>query len=110
MKDATAEAAVLAACLDVLRVHGVYAWRSNNAGVYDPARGRFRAFRGLKGVSDILGCLIDGRFLAVEVKGPKGRLTEEQKYFLDTVRRLGGLSLCVRSAGELHDALAAEGY
>jgi hypothetical protein len=103
----TTEAAVLAACLEYLTdVAGVLAWRSNNAGIYDPGRRCFRSFRGLKGVSDILGVLPDGRLLAVECKRPGERPTAEQQAFLDAVNARGGVGLWVCSVGELIDALA----
>jgi hypothetical protein len=114
----TREADVLRSCLDYLRLRGVFAWRSNTTGVYDPTRKAFRSFRGLRGVSDILGVLprtldVGGRrvtvgvFLSVEVKSARGRLTPEQEAFADAVRKAGGVSLVVRSLKELVDALEA---
>ena len=110
------EADVLTACLQYLTCRGVFCWRSNNAGVYDPVRKRYRAFRGLKGVSDILGIipqqvqvggevLTQGIFLAVEVKRQGGRASTDQDWFLEKVRELGGIGLCVRSAKELEERL-----
>jgi hypothetical protein len=116
----TREADVLRSCLDYLRLRGVFAWRSNTTGVYDPTRKAFRSFRGLRGVSDILGVLprtldVGGRratvgvFLAVECKAGRGKLTSDQAAFLDAVRKAGGIALCVRSVGELMEALDREG-
>jgi hypothetical protein len=99
------ESDVLRSCLELLQLRGILAWRTNNAGIFDPARRRFRAFRGLKGVSDILGCLADGRMLAVETKSATGRLSEAQRWFLDEVNRRGGLALVVRDVSELQAAL-----
>jgi hypothetical protein len=106
MRVSTRESDILAACLDLLRLRGILAWRNNTTGVYDPARKCFRAFHGLKGVSDILAILGDGRLLAVETKSATGRLTPEQEWFLDEVNHRGGLGLCVRSVGELDQQLA----
>jgi hypothetical protein len=110
------EADVLRGCLDYLRLRGLVAFRCNTTGVYDPARKAFRSFRGLRGVSDILGVLprtldVGGRrvrvgvFLGVEVKRPGGRLTPEQEAFADAVRKAGGISLVVHSVGELAEEL-----
>ena len=55
------------------------------------------------GVSDIIGWTEGGRFVAIEVKAPRGRVTDEQKAFLDLVRRSGGLAGVARS---LDDARA----
>ena len=49
------------------------------------------------GVSDLIGWTEGGRFVAVEVKGPRGRVTAEQAAFLDLVRRSGGLAGVARS-------------
>lgn len=58
------------------------------------------------GSADLIGWTADGRFLALEVKTARGRLTPEQRAFLDAVNRAGGIGACVRSADE---ALAALG-
>lgn len=106
------ESDVLRACLDYLSVRKIFHWRSNQAAI--PLKdGGFRAFNGMRGVSDILGILpqevkIDGntkaRFgnlLAVEVKRPGGKPSPEQVEFLATVNRLGGIGLCVDSVDQL---------
>ena len=45
-----------------------------------------------RGASDRIGQLIDGRLLAVDVKGPKGKLQADQAEFLSLVRRFGGVA------------------
>ena len=52
------------------------------------------------GVSDLIGWTEGGRFVAIEVKAPRGRVTDEQKAFLDLVRRSGGLAGVARSVEE----------
>ncbi len=52
------------------------------------------------GVSDIIGWTEGGRFVAIEVKAPRGRLTDEQKAFIDLVRRSGGVAGVARSVEE----------
>ncbi len=116
MQLSNREADVLTACLQYLHMRGIFCWRNNNAGVYDPVRKRYRGFRGLKGVSDILGilpraCAADGAaarpglFLAVEVKRPGGKTQPAQQWFLDQVAEQGGIALCVRSVDELAEEL-----
>jgi hypothetical protein len=65
---------------------------------------------GKVGSSDIIGLLPDGKFLAVEVKTPHGRLSPEQSAFLEKVRGLGGVAIVARSFRELDAALRREGY
>lgn len=103
------ETALVRACLQYLSLRGILAWRNNTTGVYDPVRKRFRTFTGMKGVADVLGVLPGGRLLAVEAKQPRGRLSEEQKVFLDGVNRAGGLAVVVRDVRQLAEALEREG-
>ena len=51
------------------------------------------------GVSDLIGWT-QGRFVAIEVKASRGRVTDEQKAFIDLVRRSGGLAGVARSVEE----------
>lgn len=74
-------------------------WRTNGGG--RPVKGGFiwfyKLFVGRKemkgrGLPDIVGMLRDGRILAIEVKRPGEKPTEEQADFLAMVREAGGLS------------------
>ena len=102
------ETALVRACLDLLTFCGVLCWRNNTTGVYDPARKRFRTFQGRKGVSDILGVLPRGKFLAVECKVGKNKLSPEQELFLGDVERYGGIGLVVYELGDLESFLRDE--
>lgn len=109
-----AESGVLKGCLATLEAFGVYAWRNNTTGVYDPSRSVFRTFAGLKGVSDILGILPWGRLIAVETKRPAipaidqaaGRLTADQREFLAAVNRNRGVGIAVANVSVLAGVLA----
>lgn len=57
------------------------------------------------GGADYLG-LYDGRFLAVELKTPLGRLQPNQRNFGDLVTRLGGVYAVVRSEADARALLA----
>ena len=107
-KYMTSESHVLDGCLRYLKVCGIYHWR-NNTGAVQIAPGRFMRF-GKKGSSDIIGVLPDGRALFVECKSQKGRLSPEQKKFIDDVKNLGCLACCVRGWKELDQILRQEGY
>ena len=52
------------------------------------------------GVSDLIGWTEGGRFVAIEVKASRGRLTDEQAAFLELVRRSGGLAGVARSIAD----------
>jgi hypothetical protein len=88
---------------------GIYAWRNNNTGVFDPKSGQFRALGAyaIKGVADILGVLPDGKLLAIEVKTAKGRVSKHQKAFISRVNKSGGLAFVARSVDEVKGKLSA---
>lgn len=104
------EADVQRACLQYLAAVGVMAWRNNTTGIYDPTSKRFRPNHSINGVADILGVLPDGRLLAVECKGTGGRVSEDQRFFLDTVRQNKGLAVIAYQLDDLKTALDNEGY
>jgi hypothetical protein len=111
---AARESDLVKACLQLLRLRGVVAWRTNSgAAVYSAtatARGRFVRFAGARGLSDIIGLLPPhGRLLALEVKRPGRKPTADQAGFLDAVRAAGGLALVVDDVRQLAEALDGEG-
>lgn len=87
-----------------LKSKGIEAWRNNNAGVYNRARDCY-VFNGKRGVSDILGILQDGRFLAIECKTAVGKLTTEQKAFIKTINDNNGVAFCARSIDDVKEKL-----
>jgi len=105
----TPEGATLNAILEYLRIRHVFAWR-NNTGAAKVGEGRDSRFirYGLKGSSDISGCLDDGRMLAIEVKAPRGRVTQEQTDFLESISKRGGVAFVARSVEDVEKAIFSE--
>ena len=60
------------------------------------------------GISDIIACSPDGRFIAVEVKQPGKQPTPLQLEFLLNVHANKGFAICVHSLDELKEALLAK--
>jgi hypothetical protein len=108
VRRGTPEGRIKAACLRYLARQGIKAW-NNPTGAVEVRPGQWLHF-GKKGSADILGCLPGGRFLAVEVKAPDGRLSDEQRRFLAEIGALGGLAITVRGWRELDAALRGAGY
>jgi hypothetical protein len=104
----TPEGRVKQSILRYLERRGYFAW-NNPSGAVRIARDRWVSF-GKKGSSDIIGVLPDGRFLAVEVKAPRGRLSLEQSAFLEKIRGMGGVAVVAHSYKELDEALREAGY
>lgn len=86
-----------------------FAWKNNTTGVYDEKRGCYRRQQNkwaINGVSDILG-IRHGRLLAIEVKTPSGKVTQEQQQFIDRVNKEGGIAGVARSIADARAILAA---
>lgn len=111
------ENAVQPAVLEYLQTHPDVAWcqRINVGGAFMPS-GKWVEFA-FTGCSDIIGQMIDGKFLAVECKGTKGRTRknkktgiDDQKEFLERVANNKGVSLLVRSVDDCQKGLRFLGY
>jgi hypothetical protein len=102
------ETDLVRACLQLLRVRGVCAWRANSGALSVQRGGRRHVYRfaGVRGLSDILGILPPaGRFLAVECKMRGRKLTAHQQGFLDAIRAAGGVALVITDVGQLQAEL-----
>ncbi len=91
--------------MEYLRARRIFHWRQNS-GAFMAGSGRWVRCCSIRGVSDILGVLPDGRFLAVECKrGRGGRVSPEQSEFLANVNANGGVGIVVQSVEELEARL-----
>ena len=98
------ESAVLSQCMAYLHVRRIFCWR-NNTGAAKTEDGRYVRF-GLPGASDIIGIMPDGRFLAVECKrSVGGRLSPQQKVFLERIKEAGGVAVVAASLDDLREAI-----
>jgi hypothetical protein len=93
--NARPEAAALVEVLKALRAHPLVAWAERMNSGAARIGGRFVRF-GWTGCPDVLGQLIDGRLLGVEVKAEKGKLRPEQTIFLARIRAAGGVAFMAR--------------
>lgn len=95
--------------LDFLRVIGIFCWKNQSVGIFDPKKKIYRKSHNVhhvRGVSDILG-LIQGRFLAIEVKSAIGKLTPDQRVFIAKVNHEGGIAFVARSVDQAAQQLLA---
>ena len=71
---------------------GLTTWR-NNVGLFLTKKGK-KVYCGLKkGSSDLIGISKSGKFVAVEVKTKNGKLSKEQKEFLNFIKSQKGISI-----------------
>jgi hypothetical protein len=83
-------------------------WINSSVGIFDPVRKIYRSNNSAfarKGVSDILGITLTGRFFAIEVKSKKGIVSPEQKLFLEDINKAHGLAFVARSLKDVIDNL-----
>jgi hypothetical protein len=96
-QDMPSEKPIENSILDFLSSVGIFAWKNQSVGVYDKSRKVYRKSNNvhhINGVSDILGILPDGRFLAIEVKHPsrKNTATDNQRLFIDLIEKNKGVA------------------
>lgn len=91
--------------LNLLNLKGVFAWHVKNGATYDRRLGVYRSNTSVKGVPDIVGVTPTGRFLAIEVKTKTGRVSKEQKAFIERIESQGGIAFVARDIQDVIDRL-----
>ena len=94
------------AILDYLIYRNITAWRTNSGMSFRTYKDKVFVQRmAPKGTSDIIGILNDGRFLAIEVKRPGKKATEEQQKFIDMINKKGGLAFVATSIDDVSEKI-----
>ena len=96
------ETEIQAACMQWLSYKGIFHFRVNNTGIFDPVKKIYRSFHGTKGAPDCI-CVISGVLIGLEFKTEKGRLSKHQKDFSQKLLEAGGYYVVVRSVAELEE-------
>lgn len=94
-KKPTPEGMVTCSIRDLLKTIGVFHWKE------------FQTLGSFPGVSDIVG-IYKGRFLAIEVKAPKGKPSPAQVAFLDRIRQEGGIAILAYSIDDVIEGLGIQ--
>lgn len=97
IKSSIKESDIQKQIIQWLHLKNVFAWVNKTQGTFDPYKRVFRRNTTKKGISDIIGVLPDGRFLAIEVKTSTGRVSPEQKEFIETVQKNEGIAFVARN-------------
>jgi len=93
--------------LNYLAYCGIFAWNNRNVGVWNAKYQKYIPSQ-IRGVSDIIGILPDGRFLAIEVKREGNKLTEWQKWFLNEINMRKGVGIVAYSVDDVETRLIQE--
>ena len=88
------ENAVTSEILEYLQWKGIYCWKNKNIATFDPKTNRFRRLGKyeIRGVSDILGIMKNGKMLAIECKTGYNKASDVQKEFIDNINKAGGIA------------------
>lgn len=78
---------------------GCVAYRINNVGVWDAAKGIYRKGATQKGIFDI-AAIIRGRAAWVEIKAGRDKMSRDQLIFKQEVERAGGLAFVAYSTDD----------
>ena len=84
---------------------GLVLWRNNVGMAHNEGSRPVQYGVGGTGGSDLIG-LLNGRFIALEIKRPGGRVSAEQWGFIECVRGNGGFAAIVHSVDEAKAAIA----
>lgn len=107
----------------------IFAFKNQSTGIFDPRKMTYRKSRNphhINGTSDILG-IIDGKFLAIEVKKPyiskktmqfkyrtqdelEKLASEDQVKFVNKIKSLGGIAFYADSIDVVEDQLMLFGF
>ena len=88
--------------LKYLELRGIFAWRNNSGFLKIGSR---VVYLGPCGSPDIIGMMPDGRFLGIEVKQPKKKLSPGQVAFREKLVANRALIFVARSVADVEKAL-----
>lgn len=80
----------------VLKTFGIFHWKV------------WQGMGSAPGVPDIVGILKDGRFLGIEVKTDRGRLSPHQERFIQNINDAGGIAFVARSVDDVIENLGLQ--
>jgi penicillin-binding protein-related factor A (putative recombinase) len=102
LRGAAKESEIQKSILDYLKLKRHLVFKHRNVGIYKQDTGKYIPLAtGEKGISDIIGCTTQGRFLAIEVKMLKKKPSPEQVEFLEKVNQRGGIGFVAYSLDDV---------
>ena len=94
-KPLTPEAQLTRSIRYVLKMAGCFHWK------------QWQGLGSFPGVSDILG-IWQGKLLAIEIKAPKGNISDHQQVFIDRINAEGGLAFVARDIDTVIEKLGLQ--
>jgi hypothetical protein len=102
------ESDLLSYALSSLKLSGLVAWRVPNGPVlHSIGSNQIRKKSPIKGFPDIAGVMPNGKFFAIELKTPKGRLSPEQVEWISKLNMSSAMAVVLRSREEIDEFISA---
>ena len=101
------ESNIQKAILEYLALKKIYAWKNHSTGIFNAKGGGFIP-TGKPGVSDILGIMPDGKFLAIEVKKKGGKVSDYQIAFIKDIILNNGIAFVAYSVDDVIKTLSQQ--
>src|SRR5258708_20901710 len=87
--------------IDLLKLKRYVVFKHRNVGIMKPNGSYIPVAFGEKGISDIIACSPQGIFTAIEVKKPGGKVSLEQKEFIESIKRSKGVAFVAYSLDDV---------
>mgnify|MGYP001602956253 CR=1 FL=1 len=105
-KKGETEQHIQKAILDYLKVKKFVVFKHRNVGIFKKSTNQYIPLSaGEIGISDIIGCSPEGRFVAIEVKKAGGSATVAQNDFLKRIEANGGIAILAYSIDDVMNVL-----
>lgn len=85
--------------MEYLTAKRIFHFKVNTTGIYKQSTGSYIP-SGSVGCPDIIA-IMNGKFIGIEVKAPKGKVSEAQKKFGEKIESAGGVYIVARSVDEV---------
>lgn len=96
------ESDIQKAIIDYLKLKKYVVFKHRNVGIYKKDSDRYIPLpKSELGISDIIGCSPSGKFLAIEVKKPGGKATDDQIKFIKSIVDNGGIGMIAYSIDDV---------
>jgi len=92
-------------CIHHLKILGGCGWRIQSQGQFDTKQGRWRPGGQKRGLPDVIGILPDGRFIGIEVKVGRDRVSEYQELRRSEIISSNGHYLIARNLEKFKNEL-----
>jgi len=85
--------------LDYLKIKRIFHYKNSTTGIYQQKTGHYIPSQSV-GSPDII-CVVDGRYIGIEVKRPGSKLSPHQEAFRDNLQQAGGFYIVAHNVEDV---------